>query len=181
MALATVYIKETNGDVGSPVTTPLVNAADTLDNSYLINADSPEVVLSTTYAITAAAAPAGYSYEKWQRLQVYSIGTSSTVSNVKVWCVQTSKPAADTLKVGVTATYATPRNTVSLTATTTMPSTEGTAQAVTKTGAPVSFTTGGADEAHMTDYVVFQCHVDATTAAGPSSAMTMYWQYDEYG
>jgi hypothetical protein len=185
--VASCYIKETN--LVGAVVTPAVGTGSSITNSNMGILDTPSTTLATAYAIPANS----YSYEKWQRLQVYAnAAPASTIQNVKVWETGTL-PGADTHKIGTVqaAAYRTPIITISDIATLNMTSytTEGTAFPVPigGTSTPTSDTVGyiatvvtAGSPARYTDYVVHQIHVDTATTSGPTSALTMYWQYDEY-
>ena len=172
MTLATVTICETN--------TVSVTVTDPITNCYMGILDSANTALSTSYAI-----PAGYySYEKWQRFHVASLGTSTAVSGLRVWCTGTL-PGADTHTSNARTSayagapsYSTPILTQTAAANRqTMPSSDPGAANLGIGGSLTGSLTG----AGYSDYLVHQIYVDTATTSGPASALTMYFQYDEYG
>jgi hypothetical protein len=175
MALATVIIRETN-TVSVTVTT--------CTNSNMSSTDAANVALSTSTAIAADS----YSYEKWQRFQVSANASGNTIQSLRVWRTGTLGGASDTHLTNArtsgyagAASYTTPVNTVS-SYTQTMPATDPGAANVGIGGTltPTSDGVGLITTTGYSDYIVHQVHVHSSTTAGPASANTMYYQYDEY-
>lgn len=163
---ATVQIDEYNG-VGETKTANITNSNFGSNDSANLTA--------ATYPITAGT----YSYEKYQKLEVTAMGGSSKVKDIKVWYTGTLSGSdaldsnAKTSAYGGAATYATPVNTDSSKATTTMPtSAPGTANL----GIGGSLT-GELTATGYSDYLVMQLTVHSATTAG--ATLTMNWRYTE--
>lgn len=165
MAAATVEICESNG-AGETITH---NIGDTdMGNTDAANLDP----------VAYPLAPGGNTYEKYQRVHVTDMGTSSKIDGVKVWRTGALGGSAVHVTNARTTsyavkTYATPVATDSTQATQTMPSSE---PASANLGIATSLS-GALTAAGYTDYLVHQIQSDAADVAGSTS--TMNYQYDE--
>ena len=123
--------------------------------------------------------PGNSTFEKWQKIHVTSMGTSSSIQNLKIWRTGSLGGAAThltnarTASYGGAATFATPVSTSSSVATQTMPS---------ATPGSANLGIGGALAGTLTatgssDYLVHQINSNAADTAG--STTTMNYQYDE--
>jgi hypothetical protein len=123
--------------------------------------------------------PGANTYEKFQKIHVSSIGTSSKIDNLKVWRTGALGGSAVHLtnarltSYAGAATFATPVKTDSSIATQTMPSS---VPATANLGIGGSLT-GALTAAGSSDYLVHQIQTDAGDVAGSTS--TMNYQYDE--
>jgi len=124
--------------------------------------------------ITVPDTGTAYSYERWMRL--YFSGTFNLIDNIKVWhSAGTLSDSNLDLLAGVTTTAATPINTVSSVATTTLTSWDSETEALdlTPTGG-ISASSG------YSKYLVVQLSVPSTvTTAGDIGTQTLTFQYDE--
>jgi len=144
------------------------------DNWNLMNSDEYDST-GTGYQsspITVPAEGTAYSYERW--VSVRFDGTFNAIENVKAW-----KSAGDysdvnlSIKAGETDTGATPVNTASSIADTTIPTSEGSAIDITPSG-------GIEDSEDFTDYLVMQLNVPSTvTTPGDIGSQTLTISYDE--
>lgn len=77
---ATVEISETNGTSGSPTTTDGISA---------INFGSADIagsgLVPSSHKIVRSSSANRYSFAKWVRLHVSSMGGSTTIATMKVW------------------------------------------------------------------------------------------------
>jgi len=177
MTAAVVDICETN--------TVSVTVTDAITSANMGILDTANTSLSTSYAIPADS----YSYEKWQRLHVHTNASGNTIQAIRVWCTGTL-PGSDTHTTNAresayagAASYSTPVITQTAAANRqTMPATAPTLAnlGIGGTVTPTSNGVGLISTTGYSDYLVHQIHVDSATTAGPSSALTLYWQYDEY-
>jgi hypothetical protein len=165
MSAATVIIDESNG-AGETVTQGITNT--NMGSTDAVNLDP------VAYPI----APGDNSYEKWQKIEVTDIGTSSKIDAFKVWRTGALGGSAihltnaRTTSYGGAETYAQPVATDSSVATETMPS----SLPATNLGIGGSLT-GALTAAGSSDYLVHQIQTDAGDIAGSTS--TMNYQYDE--
>ncbi len=166
MAAATVQIDEYNG-AGQTKTANITNS--NMGDTDAVNLDP------VAYPVT----PGNNTYEKWQKIEVTDIGTSSKINKLKVWRTGALGGAATHLTnarettYGGAATYATPVKTASSVATQTMPSSEPTGANLGIGGALA----GELTAAGLSDYLVHQIQTNAADVAGSTS--TMNYQYDE--
>ena len=177
MTVATVDICETN--------TVSVTVTDAITSSNMGILDTANTTLTTVFAIPADS----YSYEKWHRLHVHTNASGNTIQGIRVWCTGTL-PGSDTHTTNArtgsyagAASYSTPVITQTAAANRqTMPSSDpGAANlGIGGTLTPTSNGVGLISTTGYSDYLVHQIHVDSATTAGPSSALTLYFQYDEY-
>ena len=165
---ATTRICETNGTTGSPSET------DSITNSNMGSIAAPNLV-AADYPIAAGT----NSYEKYQRLEVVSMGGSSAVKNIKVWRTGSLSGSdahvtnARTSSYGGAETFTTPVNTTSTKATQTMPSSEPGSANLGIGGS----LTGQLTSAGKSDYLIHQIQVNSSTTAGAST--TMNYKYEE--
>jgi hypothetical protein len=163
---ATVQISESNGAGETPT--------DNVSNINMGSTDAANLV-AATYPITAGT----YSYEKYNRVKLVSLGGSTKIKNIKVWRTGDSL-GSDTHKTCARESsyteknYATPVNTVSSQATETMPTSEPSGANLGIDGS----LTGELDaDSEYSDYLVHQIYVDAATTAGKSC--TLNFKYEE--
>jgi hypothetical protein len=174
---ATVVVAETNG--------PAAGSTETVDpaNINMGSDDSAELV-PATYPITAQAD--GHAYEKWLRIYVSDIGTSSIIDNLKVWLSalgggwKTGEGMSTCLRESSysSKSYPTagPVETNSPDADQVMPESE-------PSGANLGI--GGALGGQITsspaysDWCVLQLDVSNLTPAGSVNQKTLTFQYDE--
>lgn len=165
---ATVEIDEQNGKSDSPALTH--NIANT--NMGTTDAANMDPV---AYPIV----PGGNSCDKWQLIHVIDMGTSTRISNLKVWrsgslgANALHMTNARTSNYGGTQTYTTPSLTPSIVANQIMP-----------TGTPESANLGirGSLAGLLTtsgysDFLVHQ--IQTTPQATAGNTTTMNYQYDE--
>ena len=172
---ASVVITESNGPVGS--------STESLDiaNVNLGSIDQAELDPSS-YPIVAAAD--GHSYEKWLRLYISTLDTSTQIDNIKIWLSdlgggwKIDEAMSCNLKTsgyGASA-YATPIETDSIVATEAMLESE-------PSGPNLGI--GGLLSGAITvapaysDYCVLQLDVTENTPAGAVNQKTITFQYDE--
>jgi len=165
---ATVEIDEQNGKSGTPALTH--NIANTNMGSFDAANIDP-----ASYPIV----PGGNSCDKWQLVHVTDMGTSSRISNLKVWrsgslgASALHMTNARTSDYGGTQTYTTP---------TTDPSTVAVQIMPTGTPGSTNLGIGGSLSGALTtsgysDFLVHQIQTTITAIAGSST--TMNYQYDE--
>ena len=167
--LATVIIDEKNG---APA-----GADTTATNSNMGITDSPNLT-----PILADAIPAGTnSMEKYQRVRVTVNGDSNVIQGIRIWRTGTLGGAdvhlcnCKTSAYAGAAVYASPAVATSSKAINAMPTSD---PGATNLGIGGSLT-GTISTTGYSDYLVHQIQVGAGTTAGPASANTMYFQYDE--
>lgn len=172
MAAATVEIDESNG-AGETVTHNITNS--NMGSTDAVNLDP------VAYPIT----PGNNSFEKWQRIHVTDIGTSSKIDNLKVW---------RTTALGANATHKTNAREADYDGAQVFDTSNGplatdrsatygytqTMPTAAPTGANLGI--GGALDGALTaagysDYLVHQIQTTASAIAG--ATMTMNYQYDE--
>lgn len=149
-------------------------AAGDATNWNLMGIDSYDST-GTAYqsnVITVPPTGTSYSYERWVKARFD--GTFNKIDNIKVWkSAGTLSDVNLTLNAGTTASGATPTNSVSSVATSTIPVTEGTAIDIT----PTSDITTSED---MSDFLVLQLVVPSTVdTPGDIGTQTLTFQYDE--
>ena len=166
MSAATVEIDEVNG-AGATL-------SHNIANSNMGSTDAKELD-PVAYPVT----PGANTYEKYQKIDVTSIGTSSKIDNLKIWRTGALGGAAVHLTnarltaYGGAATYVQPVATTSSVATQTMPSS---VPATANLGIGGSLA-GALTAAGASDYLVHQIQTNASDTAGSTS--TMNYQYDE--
>src|SRR3989344_6762295 len=165
---ATVEIDEQNGDSKSPALTHNVGSTN-MGSFDAANLDP------ATYPIV----PGGNSCDKWQLIHVVNMGTSTRISNLKVW--RSGSLGANALHMTNARTtgyvgapvYTTPTAATSSIANQIMP---------TSTPDSANLGIGGSLSGALTssgysDFLVHQ--IQTTTAAIAGSTTTMNYQYDE--
>lgn len=163
---AAVRVNEYNG-AGETETT-------NISNSNMGSADSANLD-----PVANPVTPGNNTYEKWQKVEVTSMGGSSSISNLKVW--RTGSLGGSAVHVtnarestyGGAETYATPVATDSTVATQTMPTSEPTG-ANLGIGGSLS---GELTDVGLSDYLVHQIQTDAGDTVG--ATCTLNYQYDE--
>lgn len=174
--VATVRINETNGTSPGTETTGITN-------SNYGSSDAANLT-ATSAPISVPASGYNYSYEKWQQLEVVSMGGASEIKNIKVWRSSGTPTGSDTHKgnqhetqatydTTKQTTYSTPVNTASTIAVNTIPSSEPSGPNLGIGGS----LTGSLTAAGKSDFWVHQLGVASSTTAGAS--MTITWQWDE--
>lgn len=164
---ATVVINEYNG-AGETETANITN-------SNMGSTDAANLT-PASYPIVAGE----NSYEKWQKIVVTDLDTSTAIENLKVWRTGSLGGAASHVtnaretSYGGAETYATPVATASSIADQTMPTSE-------PTGANLGI--GGSLSGQLTgtgasDYLVHQIQTNVADTVG-ASGLTMHYQYDE--
>ena len=115
-----------------------------------------------------------YSYERWFRVKY--TGTFNAIENVKVWHSAGSLSDGNLdLKAGETDTGATPTDSQSTIATTTLTSWDTEAEAI-----DITPSGGISNDGDETDYCVIQLEVpDTVTTTGDIGSQTITIQYDE--
>lgn len=143
------------------------------------NADDATPGNYTSNPITASdTANQGRSYEVW--LQAHLTGTFNRIDNLQFWMSTNFSPSTGLTvywKGNGQTTYATPVNTDSTVATSTVPTADpGTANvSVSQNGSGL---TGYLNAAGYSDYIVLQLDVATTAASGDTSLATFTLQYD---
>lgn len=157
---ATVEVDEGNGTTAGTLTHNITNS--NMGSIDAVNLDP----------VANPVTPGANTFEKWQKVHVTSMGTSSAIKNIQVW--RTSALGGSAVhKYGTTATAATPTASTSSAATTAMPtSAPGTANINISGSLSGSLTTTGSS-----DWIVHQIQTNAADVAGSTS--TMNYQYDE--
>lgn len=174
---ATVQINETNGPSASSVETPAIS------NLNFGSADVPNLN-PATYPITAGDNI--YSYEKWVRYYVSSLGGSNNISNLEVWISNLGGGylAGEGVKANlVTSGYTAasypvggPVATVSAVAVNTMP----TSQPIGPNLGIAGLLSGTITSAPAySDWFVAQLGVSHLTPPGNSNIKTFTFQWDE--
>lgn len=166
MAAATVEIDEANG-AGETLTHNITNS--NMGDTDAVNLDP----------VAYPVVPGANTYEKFQKIHVSNIGTSSKIDNLKVW--RTGALGGSAVHVtnarltsyGGAEAYAQPVKTDSTIADQTMPSSVP-ATANLGIGGALA---GALTAAGSSDYLVHQIQTDAGDVAGSTS--TMNYQYDE--
>ena len=166
---ATVEIDEQNGRSDSPTLT------HNIANSNMGSADSPN--LDPT---KAPISPGQNTCEKWQLLHVTNMGTSTKISNLKVWrsgglgtgAIHLTNAATSTTYAGA-ATYTTPTTALSPIATHIMPIS---APATPNLGVSGTLT-GSLVKSGYSDFLVHQIQTDKKALSGSTSFVN--YEYDE--
>jgi len=165
---AVVEIDEENGGSASPALT------HNITNSNMGGADS-----SNLNPMGSPIAPGKNSFEKWQLVHVTDMGTSSSISNIRVWrSGALGENAVHITNASVTsyrgeAKYRTPTDSVSDIAVFTMPTViPGSANL----GIGGSLT-GNITKSGYSDFLVHQ--IQTTQAALSGSTTVMNYSYDE--
>lgn len=166
MAAATIEICESNG-VGETV-------SHNITNSNMGNTDAADLN-PVTYPVT----PGDRTYAKYQRIHVTDIGTSSAISNLKIWRTGAlGGSATHVTNAGTGAnysplSYATPVKTAISDVDNAMP-TSVPASANLGIGGSLS---GSLVAAGYSDYLIHQIATNVADVVGSTS--TMSYQYDE--
>lgn len=126
------------------------------------NVDTPNIVPASN-PITAG----NNSYEKW--IRGHFTGTYSSISNLKFYKSAGAYVTGEDIKAAVNAAYSTPVDTTSAVATTTVPTTLGSALVPTSPGASPSFS----------GYITMQLQTTVSTPPGNVNQKTFTLQYDE--
>jgi len=174
---ATVDIAETNG--------PSASSVETLDISNVnFGSDDSAELTPATYPITAQAD--GHAFEKWLRLHISLIGTSTQLDNMKIWLSalgggwKTDEGMSTTCRESgyVNPTYpgGGPVETDSSVAGQVMPETEPSGPNIGIGGSLAGQITG---DNEYSDFGVFQLDVSASTPAGGVNQKTFTFQWDE--
>jgi len=165
---AIVEIDEENGKSGSPALTHNVT------NSNMGSADG-----SNLNPLASPIAPGKNSFEKWQLIHITDMGTSSAISNIRVWRSGVlGANAAHTTNASVTsyrgeAKYRTPTDSVSDIAIYSMPTTIPESANLGVGGS----LTGSLTKSGYSDFLVHQ--IQTTEAALSGSTTVMNYSYDE--
>lgn len=174
---ATVVIAETNGPQGSET--------ESIDPINLNFGSVDDAALDpSAHPITAQAD--GHSFEKWVRLYVSDMGSSSIVDNFKVWLSNLgggfgtgegiSTNARESGYTPAAYPVAGPVETDSAVATLAMPETEPAGPNLGISGTlPGQISTGGS----YSDWLVLQLDVSESTPAGSLNQKTFTFQWDE--
>ncbi len=174
---ATAVLAETNGASGSSTQTLDIANVNfgSLDDAELVPADNP---------LTAGADK--HSFEKWLRLYVSDLGTSSQLDNIKMWLSDNGTGWA--LEEGLSTNLVTsgytadsypaggPVETDSADAGVAVPETEPSGANVGIAGS-LSGILNSAPA--YSDWIVLQLDIGATTPAGAVQAKTITIQWDE--
>ena len=83
MAAATVEISETNGLIGAPQISDS-STGNPITNINFGGVDAPNLD-PTTHPVVLSTLNPTYSFTKWMRLYVSNMGTSASISLIKVW------------------------------------------------------------------------------------------------
>lgn len=163
---AVVEIDEANG------------AGETLSHN-VANVNMGDTDAAALDPVAYPVTPGNNTYEKYHKIHVTNISTSSKIDNLKVWRTgalggaAVHKTNARTSSYAGAEAYAQPVKTVSSKATQTMPSS---VPATANLGIGGSLT-GALTAAGSSDYLVHQIQTNAADVAGSTS--TMNYQYDE--
>lgn len=174
---ATVVLAETNG--------PAAGSSETLDISN-VNFGSTDAAELTPGSFPITAQADGHSYEKWLRLYVSSLGTSTQIDNLKIWLSnlgggwKTGEGMSTNLREsGYSAdSYPTagPVQTNSPDADQAMPESEPSGP---NAGIAGSLSGNITSAPAYSDWIVFQLDVTASTPAGAVNQKTFTFQWDE--
>lgn len=162
---ASVQIDEYNGS-GATQTTNISNTNMGSNDSVNLN--------PVTYPVT----PGNNTFEKWQKIDVTSMGGSSQINDLRVWRTgalggsATHVTNARTTSYAGAASFTTPTASAS-TFTQTMPTSDPGAANLGIGGS----LTGAITSAALSDYFVHQIQTNSGDTAGSTS--TMNYQYDE--
>ena len=174
---ATVELAETNG--------PSASSVETVDiaNVNFGSDDSAEIV-PATHPITAKTD--GHAFEKWLRLYVSDMGTSSQLDNLKIWLSnlgggwKTGEGLSTSMRTSGYAakSYPTagPVETNSPDADQVMPESEPSGPNLGISGSLSGQITSAPN---YSDWCVLQLDVTASTPAGSVNQKTITFQYDE--
>ncbi len=165
---ATVEICESNG-VGET----LSHNISTLN----FGDDDSSDLTPATYPIIAG----DFSYEKWIRLHVTSMGSSNKIDNIQMWKDTGGYVTGETIESNLVTggytseTYSQPIKTDSAKADTVMPIADPTTANVGSAGA----LTGSLTATGYSDYVVIQMGTTGATPGGDVNQKSFKIQYDE--
>jgi hypothetical protein len=164
---ATVEIDEFNGTTAGTQTHNITNS--NMGSIDAVNLDP----------VANPVTPGNATYEKYQKIHVTSMGTSSAIQNLKIWRTTALGGAAvhvtnaRTASYGGAATAATPIATTSTAATQTMPTS---APGTSNLGIGGSLS-GQLTAVGSSDFLIHQIQTNAADVAG--ATCTMNYQYDE--
>lgn len=177
---ATVTIDETNGTAPGSVTAGITT-------TYMSSTrDEPSI---TSLSDTDAIAAASNSLEKWQRYHVSANADGHTIQNLKFYIYSGSIPSYCYVKTSASLTYwsiaayATPTTTTSTYALNDIP-TSAPATTNVPIGATLTPTSDGEGKITTTGfskYIVTQIQTTASATAGPTTPLSIAYQYDEIG
>jgi hypothetical protein len=165
---AVVEVDEENGKSSSPALT------HNISSSNMGSADA-----SNLNPVSCPIAPGENSFEKWQLIHVTDMGTSSAISNIRVWrsgnlgtnAIHVTNASVSSYRGE--AKYATPTNRASVFAIFTMPTTiPGSANL----GVGGSLT-GSLTKVGYSDFLIHQIQTTRSALAGSTTVMN--YQYDE--
>jgi len=165
---AIVEIDEQNGKVASSIHT------HNIANSNMGSADA-----SSLDPAKNPIAQGANSYEKWQLIHVVSMGTATSISNLKVWRTGSLGAHANhltnarTTSYGGAVNFTTPTNAVSTVATQSMPTSAPTSANLGIGGS----LTGSLTSPGYSDFLVHQIQTDTSAISGSST--TLNYSYDE--
>lgn len=146
------------------------------DNLNLMNADEydSDGTLYTQHPIAVPSSGTNYSYERWAKLKFSD--TFNKIENIKVWkSAGTLSDANLDILAGVTDTGATPTNSASTIATTTLTSWDEESEALDLTPSGGITSSPG-----YSKYLVLQLKVpDTVTTPGDIGTITLTFKYDE--
>lgn len=155
------------------------NGAGETEASDITNTNMGSNDSANLNAITYPVTPGNNTYEKWQKIEVTSMGGSAAIKDLKVWRTGALGGSAvhltnaRTTSYGGAETYAQPVATDSTVATQTLPSSEpGSANLGIGGSLSGQLTTTGSS-----DYFVHQIQTDAGDTAG--SITTLNYKYNE--
>lgn len=138
----------------------------------LLSADLGSGQTPSDYPIQIPQSGTNYSYERWFRAYVSSLGGLTKVKNFRVYADTSTPVTGTTLNYGQTTTYATPSNSASTIATSAIPTSEPSENLYIGGAAGGEITSVGG----YTDYGVLQLEVPSTASLESGSAtITIVW------
>ena len=165
---ATVVISESNG-AGESVTHNISNLNfGSVDSANLTPSANPIV-------------GGDNSFEKWIRLEITAMGSSNKIDNIQMWKESGDYVTGETIDANLVTTgytaesYATPTDSTSTKADTTMPIADPGAANVGIAGS----LTGNLTGVGYSDYVVIQMHTTTGSPGGDVNQKSFKIQYDE--
>jgi len=162
---ATVEIRVSYGS------TETVESSDAADLN-LLSADLGSGETPSNYPITIPQAGTSYSYERWFRAYVSSLGGLTKVKNFRVYANSDAPITGTQLNYGQAASYVAPVNTQSSIATSAIPTSEPGENLYIGGSSGGEITSAG----EYTDYGVLQLAVPSTaTLASGSVTITVAW------
>jgi len=164
---ATVEVRVSYGDSASRT-----DEASDATKLPLVNDDVASSVDSANYPITMPSSGNNYSYERWFRALVSSLGGSSIVKNFRVFADTATLASGATINFGQNTTYVTPVNSASSYAGTAIPETEPTENLYIGGASGGEITADGS----YSDWGILQLLVPNTATLTASSAtLTVMW------